>query len=346
MRVEQFDFDLPETAIADRPASPRDTARLLCVGKDGSLRDTVFSDLSEHLRSGDLLVFNNTRVIPAQLEGFRDDVRIELTLHRELGPGRWRAFAKPARRLHQGDRIEFAEGFAATLVAPREGPEVELDFAMDEATFREGLARHGLLPLPPYIRRRRAVDDRDREDYQTVYAERNGAVAAPTAGLHFTPALLQALSERGIECATVTLHVGAGTFLPMSADDTDDHVMHAEWGEITAATAEKINRTRKNGGRVVAVGTTSLRLLESAVAADGEIGAFSGETDIFIVPGYRFRAVDMLITNFHLPKSTLFMLVCAFAGTDVMRAAYDHAIATGYRFYSYGDSSLLQRAEM
>lgn len=345
MRVDQFDFELPAPAIADRPASPRDSAKLLCVGPDGKLLDTVFNQLTSYLRAGDLLVFNDTKVIPAQLEGYRGEVRIELTLHKEIAAGRWRAFAKPARRLHQGDRIEIAEGFAATVAAPRDGAEVELDFALTAPQFRQALANHGLPPLPPYIRRARPVDERDRQDYQTVYAEHDGAVAAPTAGLHFTKAMLKKLAGQGVGKAIVTLHVGAGTFLPMSVDDTDDHVMHAEWGLVSADTADMINRTRADGGRVVAVGTTSLRLLEAAAGDDDQVRSFEGETDIFIVPGYRFKAVDMLITNFHLPKSTLFMLVSAFAGLQTMQAAYAHAIANGYRFYSYGDTSLLTRSE-
>ena len=345
MRVDQFDFELPARAIADRPASPRDSAKLLCVGPDGKLLDREFNQLAGELRDGDLMVFNNTKVIPAQLEGYRGDVRIELTLHKEIAAGRWRAFARPARRLHEGDRIEIAEGFAATVVAPRNGAEVELDFALNAAQFGQSLAAHGLPPLPPYIRRARPVDARDRQDYQTVYAEHDGAVAAPTAGLHFTDAMLEELATRGIGKAIVTLHVGAGTFLPMMAEDTDDHVMHAEWGLVSAETADMINRTRADGGRVVAVGTTSLRLLEAAADENDQVQPFEGETDIFIVPGYRFKAVDMLITNFHLPKSTLFMLVSAFAGLETMQAAYAHAIANGYRFYSYGDGSLLTRAE-
>ena len=341
MRVDQFDFELPEGLIATRSASPRDSARLLVVG-DG-LADRRFGELPELLRPGDLLVMNDARVIPAQLAGRRGAARVELTLHRRLGPGRWRAFAKPAKRLKPGDRVEFGDGFAAT-VAAREGPEVELEFGLDDAGFDAGLARSGAVPLPPYIRARRETDARDAEDYQTVYARAPGAVAAPTAGLHFTPALLAALEARGVARTTITLHVGAGTFLPVTAEDTTEHRMHAERIEIGAEAAEAVNRTRRAGGRIVAVGTTSLRSLESVADEDGRLRPFDGETEIFITPGWRFRCVDLLLTNFHLPRSTLFMLVCAFAGTERMKAAYAHAIAEGYRFYSYGDASLLGRA--
>jgi S-adenosylmethionine:tRNA ribosyltransferase-isomerase len=341
VRVDQFDFTLPEALIATRPASPRDSARLLAVG-DG-LADRRFDELPELLRPGDLLVLNDAKVIPAQLAGRRGAARVELTLHRRLGPGRWRAFAKPAKRLKTGDRIDVADGFAAT-VAARDGPEVELDFGIDDAGFDMALARSGAVPLPPYIRARRATDARDAEDYQTVYARTPGAVAAPTAGLHFTPALLAALEARGVARTTITLHVGAGTFLPVTAEDTVEHRMHAERIEIGAEAAEAVNRTRRAGGRVVAVGTTSLRSLESVADGDGGLRPFHGETEIFITPGWRFRCADLLLTNFHLPRSTLFMLVCAFAGSERMKAAYAHAIAEGYRFYSYGDASLLARA--
>jgi len=341
VRVDQFDFTLPDGLIATRPASPRDSARLLAVG-DG-LADRRFDELPELLRPGDLLVMNDAKVIPAQLAGQRGAARVELTLHRRLGPGRWRAFAKPAKRLKPGDRVEIAADFAAT-VAAREGPEVELDFGIDDAGFDMALARSGAVPLPPYIRARRETDARDAEDYQTVYARTPGAVAAPTAGLHFTPALLAALEARGVARTTITLHVGAGTFLPVTAEDTAEHRMHAERIEIGAEAAEAVNRTRRAGGRVVAVGTTSLRSLESVADEDGGLRPFDGETEIFITPGWRFRCVDLLLTNFHLPRSTLFMLVCAFAGSERMKAAYAHAIAEGYRFYSYGDASLLARA--
>ena len=341
MRVDLFDFELPDELIATRPESPRDASRLLVVGE--ALEDRLFHELPALLRPGDLLVMNDARVIAAQLAARRGEARVELTLHRRLGPGRWRAFAKPAKRLKPGDRVEVAAGFGAE-VAAREGPEVELDFALDDPAFDAALARHGSVPLPPYIRARRATDARDAADYQTVYARTPGAVAAPTAGLHFTPELLDALDARGVARTTITLHVGAGTFLPVAAEDTSEHRMHAEWFEIGEATAEAVNRTRRGGGRVVAVGTTSLRALESAAAEDGALRPFAGETDIFITPGWRFRAVDLLLTNFHLPRSTLFMLVCAFAGSERMKAAYAHAIAGRYRFYSYGDASLLGRA--
>ena len=338
MLIAEFDFELPTELIATRPASPRDTARLLLVTE--GLRSTLVRDLPALLRPRDLLVMNDTRVIPAQLQAWRGEARIELTLHQQAGPGRWRAFARPARKLRPGDRLMITADFAAT-VESRDGAEVSLDFACDDDTLAARLARHGSMPLPPYIRKLRPVDDRDRKDYQTVLASRDGAVAAPTAGLHFTGPLLDRLAAAGVARATLTLHVGAGTFLPVKVADTRDHRMHGEWGEIDADTAARINRARASGGRIVAVGTTSLRLLESAAAADGRIEAFSGETDIFITPGYQFRAVDLLLTNFHLPKSTLYMLVCAFAGMDRMAAAYDHAKAARYRFYSYGDASLL-----
>ncbi len=338
MLIDEFDFDLPSERIAIRPASPRDTARLLLVAE--RLRRARVRDLPALLRPRDLLVMNDTRVIPAQLEARRGEARIELTLHQQAGPGRWRAFARPARKLGPGDRLTIAADFAATVEA-RDGAEVTLDFACDDGELALMLAAHGAMPLPPYIRKLRPVDGRDREDYQTVLAARDGAVAAPTAGLHFTKPLLDRLAAAGIERVTLTLHVGAGTFLPVKVADTRDHRMHGEWGEIDAATAARINQARASGGRIVAVGTTSLRLLESAAAADGRIEAFSGETDIFITPGYQFRAVDLLLTNFHLPKSTLYMLVCAFAGMDRMAAAYDHAKAARFRFYSYGDASLL-----
>ena len=341
MRVDLFDFELRDELIATRPASPRDASRLLVVGE--RLEDRLFRELPELLRPGDLLVMNDAKVIPAQLAARRGEARVELTLHRRLGPGRWRAFAKPAKRLKAGDRVEVAAGFGAE-VAAREGPEVELDFGLDDAGFDAALARHGATPLPPYIRARRATDARDAADYQTVYARTPGAVAAPTAGLHFTPELLDALDARGVARTTITLHVGAGTFLPIAVEDTAEHRMHAEWIEIGEAAAEAVNRARRAGGRVVAVGTTSLRSLEAAAAEDGTLRPFAGETDIFITPGWRFRAVDLLLTNFHLPRSTLFMLVCAFAGTERMKAAYDHAIAGRYRFYSYGDACLLSRA--
>jgi S-adenosylmethionine:tRNA ribosyltransferase-isomerase len=346
MKVAEFDFPLPAEAIAQRPAVPRDSARLLEVSAalgEPLLRDHVVRDLPRLLRAGDLLVFNDTKVIPARLHGHRDGVPVEVTLLREIARGRWRALARRARRLKRGQRIDFAEGFSATIEAKRPEGDIELAFACAGAALQEALERHGTPPLPPYIKRD-APDPRDRADYQTVFAARPGAIAAPTAGLHFTQALLARLDASGVGRATLTLHVGAGTFSPMKAEKVEDHVMHAEWGEIGPVAAEAIARTRRNGGRIVAVGTTALRLIETA-AAGGAIRPFTGETAIFIAPGFRFHAADMLITNFHLPRSSLFMLVCAFAGTDRMKQAYAHALAAGYRFYSYGDCCLLHREE-
>jgi S-adenosylmethionine:tRNA ribosyltransferase-isomerase len=348
MRVDRFDFDLPEDRIALRPVNPREAARLLAVspGAAPELADHRAADLPALLRAGDVLVFNNTRVLPAQLEGLRHGredrtVRIGVTLHKRLSTLKWRAFARPARKLAVGDRIVFGAGFEATVGDKGEGGEIELSFDTGGRAFEQCLAEHGRMPLPPYIASRRAADSRDAEDYQTMFAAEPGAVAAPTAGLHFTQMLMRALDAAGIGAVFVTLHVGAGTFLPVKAEDTADHRMHAEWGEISAAAAAQLNRARAGGGRIVAVGTTSLRLLESAASDDGRIGPFSGDTAIFITPGYRFKAADLLITNFHLPRSTLFMLVSAFSGLEVMQRAYAHAIETRYRFYSYGDACLL-----
>ena len=338
MRVDEFDFALPRAAIAERPADPRDSARLLDMRT--GLAHRAVSDLPRLLRPGDVAVFNDTRVIPARLVGRRGAARIEVTLHRRLGERRWRAFARPARRLRPGDGLRFAADFAAAVEA-REGPEVSLSFDRGGAALERALRRHGALPLPPYIRR--GADEQDRQDYQTVFARRDGAVAAPTAGLHFTDRLLAALAARGVARHFVTLHVGAGTFLPVSVADTADHAMHEETGVVAPAVAAAINRARQAGGRVLAVGTTVVRLLESAAGEDGAVGAFSGAVDLFIAPGYRFKAIDLMMTNFHLPRSTLFMLVCAFAGTGRMKAAYGRALAAGYRFYSYGDACLLAR---
>lgn len=339
MRVDLFDFDLPDDRIALRPVAPRDAARMLVVDGAG-LHDRGVRDLPGHLRAGDCIVFNDTRVIPAQLNGRRGDATIGATLHKREGPHAWRAFLKNARRVRDGDTIDFGQGVTATATERGADGSALLTFPADEPV-EVMLARAGTMPLPPYIASKRGVDARDADDYQTMFAVREGAVAAPTASLHFTPALLGALDDAGVTRETLTLHVGAGTFLPVKADDTDDHVMHAEWGRIDADTAARLNAVRESGGRVIAAGTTSLRLLESAARDDGTIAPFEGDTAIFITPGYRFRAVDGLITNFHLPKSTLFMLVSALMGTDRMRAAYAHAIARGYRFYSYGDASLL-----
>ena len=342
MRVDHFDFDLPTERIATRPASPRESARMLVTAGD-SVLDHRVGDLPKLLRAGDLLVFNDTKVIPARLAGRRGDARIEVTLHRHVDEAQWRAFARPAKRLKAGQIIDFAEGFSAEVTDKAAGGEIGLAFETGGKALMDCLMAHGMVPLPPYITKQRPADSRDRADYQTIMAKHAGAVAAPTAGLHFTEALLAALEAAGIGHVTVTLHVGAGTFLPVKAEDTDDHRMHSEWGRITEAAAARIAEARAAGGRIVAVGTTGLRLLEAAAQDIGTVGAWSGETDIFITPGFRFRVIDLLLTNFHLPRSTLFMLVSAFAGLDRMRAAYAHAIAGDYRFYSYGDCCLLDR---
>ncbi len=340
MRVELFDFDLPSDRIALRPATPRDSARLLLVDGDRPFTDQRVSDLPSLLRAGDCLVFNDTRVIPAQLEGMRGEARIGATLHKRLGLRQWQAFLRNAKRVRAGDRIDFGAGVTAIAGSRDEDGGVTLDFEGEEPV-ELLLERAGRMPLPPYIASKRPTDARDRVDYQTMFAREDGAVAAPTAALHFTPDLMAELAAAGVGAETLTLHVGAGTFLPVKAEDTDDHRMHAEWGRIDAATADRLNAVRAAGGRLIAVGTTSLRLLESAADADGIIAPFADETRIFITPGYRFRAVDGLMTNFHLPRSTLFMLVSALMGRERMQAVYGHAIAKGYRFYSYGDSSLL-----
>ncbi|HKJ63334.1 MAG TPA: tRNA preQ1(34) S-adenosylmethionine ribosyltransferase-isomerase QueA [Hyphomicrobiales bacterium] len=351
MRVDDFDFELPEERIALRPAEPRESARLLCVtpGADPELADRTIGDLPALLRPGDVLVFNDTRVIPAQLFGVRqsegsDDAVIGVTLHKRLSGNEWLAFAKPGRKLSVGGWIEFAGIMRGQVLEKREGGEIRIAFETDGRPVMECLAEIGVMPLPPYIAARRKADERDASDYQTSFASEPGAVAAPTAGLHFTDDLIAKLKAAGIETAFLTLHVGAGTFLPVKADDTAEHKMHAEWGEIDANTASRLTRARREGRRIVATGTTSLRLIESAATKTGEIRPFSGDTDIFITPGYRFRATDLLVTNFHLPKSTLFMLVAAFSGLDRMKRAYAHAIEAGYRFYSYGDACLLSPA--
>ncbi len=338
MRVADFDFDLPPERIALRPAVPRDAARLLVVRPDG-LEDGVMRDLPAVLRAGDVLVFNDTRVIPAQLSGHKYDAKIRVTLHQRAGNRDWWSFVKNAKRLKVGDRIDFGGGLSGVVMAKGDDGSVRWHF--DSALpFDEALAAAGQMPLPPYISSKRAVDAQDLSDYQTVYADKPGAVAAPTAGLHFTPGLLAALDAAGVQRETVTLHVGAGTFLPVKAEDTEDHRMHAEWGSIDAATAARIAAAKAAGRRVIAVGTTSLRLLESAWSPDWP-QAWSGDTRLFITPGFRFALVDGLLTNFHLPRSTLFMLVSALMGLERMRAAYAHAVAAEYRFYSYGDASLL-----
>ena len=340
MRVDLFDFELPAERIALRPARPRDSARLLVVPGQGDFADLTMRDLPGQLRAGDVLVFNDTRVIPAQLEGQRGAARIGATLHKRIDLRRWQAFVRNAKRLRANDRIEFANG--VTAIAEARGDDGSWTLAFEgEEPVEVLLERAGQMPLPPYIAGKRPTDEADRADYQTMFAARDGAVAAPTAALHFTPGLMAALAEAGIGHETLTLHVGAGTFLPVKAADTQDHQMHAESGTISSEVAERLNAVRKRGGRVIAVGTTSLRLIESATDEDGAIRAFAGDTAIFITPGYRFRGIDGLITNFHLPQSTLFMLVSALMGLERMQAAYGHAIDSGYRFYSYGDGSLL-----
>ena len=351
MRTADFDFDLPEDRIALRPAEPRDSARLLVV-QEGALRDAAVRDLPSFLRAGDALVFNDTRVIPARLSGQRErpnpeggllTVEVEATLHHRDAPDQWSAFMKPGKRIKPGDTVRFGN-LTATVLAKGEDGLVDLAFDRSGPDLDAAIRDVGVMPLPPYIAAKRPEDDRDLSDYQTVFAAHDGSVAAPTAGLHFTPDLLARLAEAGVSTHAVTLHVGAGTFLPVKADDTADHRMHSEWGEVSVDTAAALNAVHARGGRIVCVGTTSLRLLESATAEDGTIGAFHGDTAIFITPGYRFRAVDVLMTNFHLPRSTLFMLVSAFAGLETMKAAYAHAIVESYRFYSYGDGSLLFRS--
>jgi len=340
MRVDLFDFELPPERIALRPARPRDSARLLLVPGQGAFTDHIVRDLPRLLRAGDVLVFNDTRVISAQLEGRRGEARIGATLHKRIDLRHWQSFIRNAKRLRPGDEIAFPAGVTATAEERHADGSWTLNFAGEEPV-EVLLERAGRMPLPPYIAGKRPTDDADKADYQTMFAEKEGAVAAPTAALHFTPELMAALAEAGIGHETLTLHVGAGTFLPVKAEDTVDHAMHAEWGRIDAATADRLNAVRARGNRVIAVGTTSLRLLESATGEDKVIRPFEGDTAIFITPGYRFRAIDGLMTNFHLPKSTLFMLVSALMGLERMQAAYAHAIAEGYRFYSYGDSSLL-----
>jgi S-adenosylmethionine:tRNA ribosyltransferase-isomerase len=339
MRLSDFDFELPAEHIALRPARPRDSARLL-VARGAEIADRSVRDLPDLLEPGDVLVFNDTKVIPAQLEGRRGDASIGATLHKREGPRDWQAFLRNAKRVRPGDTIDFGEQVSASLVEKHEDGSGLLHFHGDEPV-ELLLERAGRMPLPPYIASRRAVDEADRSDYQTMFAREEGAVAAPTAALHFTPELLEALQARGIGREVLTLHVGAGTFLPVKSEKIDEHKMHAEWGRIDAATAERLNAARGDGRRLISVGTTSLRLLESAADERGTIHPFEGDTAIFITPGYRFKAIDGLITNFHLPRSTLFMLVSALMGLDVMKAAYAHAVAEQYRFYSYGDASLL-----
>ena len=353
MRVDLFDFELPPERIALRPARPRDAARLLVVrpGAAPELEDRMVRDLPTLLAPGDALVLNDTRVVPAQLAGERrrdGTAAVSATLTTRLAPDRWRAFVKPGKRLKAGDRIRFVragrDGALDATVVEKAGREAVLAFDAAGPALDAALAQVADMPLPPYIAGRRPADESDREDYQTVYARRDGAVAAPTAGLHFTDRLFAALDARGVSRHLVTLHVGPGTFLPVKAEDTEAHRMHAEWGEVSAGVAAALNDVRAAGGRIVAVGTTSLRLLETAVNGQGVFRSFAGETDIFIKPGRPIHSADLLMTNFHLPRSTLFMLVCAFSGLDVMKRAYAHAVAAHYRFYSYGDACLLHRA--
>lgn len=353
MRVDLFDFELPPERIALRPVSPRDAARMLVVrpGQTPELTDAHVRDLPDLLEPGDALVVNDTRVVPARLDGIRrressqgEGVQVEAMLHKRVSGDTWLALARPGKRLAVGDRIDFSRGMdvlAAMIDMKGEGGEVTLRFDASGADLDAAIARLGHIPLPPYIAAKRADDVQDRADYQTMFAQFEGSVAAPTAGLHFTPDLIERLASRGVETRRVTLHVGAGTFLPVKADDTSGHRMHAEWGEVSATTAEALNAVKARGGRVVSVGTTATRLLESAASEDGVLKEWRGDTDIFITPGYRFRFIDGMMTNFHLPRSTLVMLIAAFIGHDVQKRAYAHAIANGYRFYSYGDASLL-----
>ncbi|KLI63803.1 tRNA preQ1(34) S-adenosylmethionine ribosyltransferase-isomerase QueA [Aurantiacibacter marinus] len=340
MRVDLFDFELPQALIALRPVAPRDSARMLLARGSAPLADRIVRDLPDMLEPGDVLVFNDTRVIPAQLEGERGEARIGATLHKRIDLRRWQAFIRNAKRLREGDLVEFGANVTAIAEARHKDGSFTLAFEGDEPV-EVLLERAGRMPLPPYIAGKRPTDERDQSDYQTMFAQKDGAVAAPTAALHFTPELISALDARGIKRETLTLHVGAGTFLPVKAKDTDDHAMHSEWGQIDGETAARLNAARAAGGRLIAVGTTSLRLLESAADDSGLVQPFSADTDIFITPGYRFRVVDGLMTNFHLPKSTLMMLVSALMGMERMKEVYAHAIANEYRFYSYGDSSLL-----
>ncbi|KQW71870.1 S-adenosylmethionine:tRNA ribosyltransferase-isomerase [Phenylobacterium sp. Root77] len=357
MQLADFDFELPDDLIALRPATPRDAARMLLVTPGRPLQDLSVVDLPAELRAGDVLVLNDTRVIPARLKGRRvregSDIAVEATLHKRLSPSRWTAFMRPGKKLAPGDRVRFGSTddracllgvLDATVIEKGEGGEVTLGFDLAGPDLDAAIGERGAMPLPPYIAAKRAEDAQDKADYQTVYADEEGSVAAPTAGLHFTPQLLERLKAMGVALQFVTLHVGAGTFLPVKTENLSEHRMHAEYGEVDAATAAALNAAKAAGGRIICVGTTSLRLIESATGEDGVVRPFAAETAIFITPGYRFRAADGLMTNFHLPKSTLFMLVSAFAGVGAMREAYAHAIADGYRFYSYGDASLLWRA--
>ncbi len=345
MKVDIFDFELPQALIALRPAEPRDSCRLLVVHGDGRLEHRTFHDIVDYLRPPDIMLLNDTRVLPARLRGWRQGgtgtAKVEILLHRRLGADRFEAMARPLKRLKPGDVVHLGQTLAARIGQKRADGLVEIIFDLTGPELDVAIAAQGEMPLPPYIAGKRKADSRDRADYQTVYAVHDGSVAAPTAGLHFTPALLDGLAGQGVEQARATLHVGLGTFLPVKADDTDAHHMHSEWGELPDRTASQLNAARQAGGRVIAVGTTSLRLLESAAAGDGAVAPWQGETSIFITPGYRFRATGALLTNFHLPRSSLFMLVSALMGLDTMRAAYAAAIREKYHFYSYGDACLL-----
>ncbi len=352
MRVDLFDFTLPDEAIALRPASPRDHARLLHIQPSGCFTDQHVFDLAEIFKPGDVLVINETKVFPSALKAKRParpiggggDVTLSLNLHKKVDDQSWRVFIKPAKRVRENDILDFGNGLTAIVTQKRDRGDILLQFNRSGSELMQSFDEIGQPPLPPYIGRQREVDERDREDYQTVYATEKGSVAAPTAGLHFTPDLIQSLRRRGVQFEKVLLHVGAGTFLPVTADDIANHIMHSEWYSIKAETADRINKAKNEGRRVIAVGTTSLRALESSTI-EGRLKPQSKETDIFITPGYKFKLVDGMMTNFHLPRSTLFMLVCAFAGTEQMQTAYRHAIMSGYRFYSYGDSSLIWRKE-
>jgi S-adenosylmethionine:tRNA ribosyltransferase-isomerase len=342
VKLSDFDFVLPGDLIAQHPVEPRDASRLLEVG--ASLVDRSIRDLPRLLRAGDVLVYNDTKVIKARLDGRRGDVPVEVTLHQRVDDRTWRAFARPGKRLRVGDLVAFAPGFSAEVQEKGEGGEVTLAFGCAQGTVIQALERHGRMPLPPYIKRVKGGDTRDDADYQAVWSRREGAVAASTAGLHFTPPLLAALDAAGVKRAAITLHVGAGTFLPVKTEIVEEHKMHAEWGEVSADTAAMLNAAREAGGRIVAVGTTALRVLETVAQQAGRIAPWQGETRLFVLPGFTFRAVDLLLTNFHLPRSTLFMLVAAFAGLERMKAAYAHAVAARYRFFSYGDACLLHPA--
>jgi S-adenosylmethionine:tRNA ribosyltransferase-isomerase len=343
MLVSDFDFELPKELIADKPKYPRDQSKLLIVDKD--LSDSVFNQIPDLLNSNDILVFNDTKVIPARLNGKRGEASIEVTLHKYISDGIWKVFAKPAKKLKVGDIFFISNEFNATVIEKIEG-ETTLEFSCGGDEFYKNLDIYGTMPIPPYINRKSGPKDTDKNDYQTVYAKNSGAVAAPTAGLHFTDSVFAELKKKGVKTAFTTLHVGAGTFIPVRVNDTNDHKMHSEYGIINKETADKINSVRKNGGRVICVGTTSLRILESVASKDGWLSEFEGETDIFITPGYKFKIVDCLLTNFHTPKSTLFMLVSAFSGLEKMKNAYSHAIERNYRFYSYGDACFLHKCDI